>query len=130
MPSTPCNSSARLGTAGLGLAALMGMAIGCANPAVKQRLARREQNLQRTAQVFAELEADRDKQLQRTAQLARDQHQRDIQNTARNATEIERRCRAEFERWEKEQPGYRQAIGRELEGNVNNLEPTLIDILY
>gem|GEM_PF-2796795 len=113
-----------------GCTLLIGTAVGCDSPAARTQLARRERSANFVRQHFAESEARCANNLTRLGELARKQHERDILYTKHNAAKLERAFPEECLNWQRKAPAYREAINRELAGNVANLEPTLIKILY
>lgn len=97
---------------------------GCDNPVLRERWARREENLARTAKWLAELEADRQERLQRACDLLADQHQRDLANTRQIPALIQARHKQDVDRWQESLPRHRERFDEQMRGDLANIERT------
>jgi len=114
---------------GLLVAIAMASLVGCENPAMQKRTARREKSLQQTASLLAECEADLAERLGRTLDELRERHERDVARTRENPSRIQRRLQDDADRWQARQPVHRNRIRDELKGDPANIERTLPKVL-
>lgn len=116
----------RLGFIGLILAG----AAGCEDSRHQDRLARREDNLQRTCNMLSQQEAERPALLAKTLNMLQEKHERDIERCRDNPRVIRDYFQRDIDRWNEGQPYYLQGIQHQTEGDCDNIEDTLPLILY
>lgn len=102
---------------------------GCDNPAMKERAARRADNLRCTCELLAEREAACPEKFGRTLELLEQRHERDIARSAENPAKLQRWLRKDLDRWEGRWPRHRERIQKKLRGDPASIERTLPQML-
>jgi hypothetical protein len=116
-----CRPALALLTTGLALACS-----ACGNREIEKNFARRSQNLRTTVGLMVEEEQRRPACLEKTAGFIERQNKHDVQKTVvENPTTMREWFNEEFNRWERLQPAYQEAIGHELGGNLESIEHTI-----
>jgi hypothetical protein len=98
---------------------------GCESPALKERFARRERNLDYTFRILADMEERRDGNLDHTGRLLAGMHDRDVANSRENPDRLRRWIQADFDRWDRNLPGHEKRFDRLMAGDPANIERTL-----
>lgn len=111
------------------MAFLMGISLalllaGCNDHASRKQINRRTENMARTARQFQEEEEQRPESLAWTLQTLREQHQKDVQNSAENPRRLGRMIQDDFDRWAERQPAYQKEIKNQLKGDPDNIRRT------
>ena len=97
---------------------------GCNEAASRRQIDRRVGNIEATCKQLRQAEAARPNSLAWTLQTLRDQHRRDTEACANNASRVDKMVEDEFERWNKRQPAYHKAIEKQLQGDCEGIGRT------
>lgn len=103
---------------------------GCDTPAVQKARHAREGALARSAQMVGTLDKHRSDKLARTGAIMAEKQRRNEEGIRSDMDEIARLLEQEFETWEEKQPGFRRAIGHQLEGDAASIERTAPRFVY
>lgn len=115
----------------MGLWAALGCFLaGCEDPAARAHLERREQNLDKTARMFWSIEEAEPRAMSIVVDAAREQHEKDLHESAANPGRIGALIEEDFARFRDRQPLYRQGLEDRLRGRPENISRTWPDIIY
>lgn len=111
-------------------AAWLCLAAGCESPQVERARVLREQAMARSVALVKSVEERRDEKLAATFRIIERQHRQDVAASRRNARAIADWPAREFENWDRLEPGYREAIRHQLEGDPAAIERTWPHLIY
>ena len=97
---------------------------GCESPEADQRMAMREGNLRKTANLLESKEREHPEQLRSTVRLMEKRYQQDIRESSANRDRVENWINADFDHWERVAPLYKQEFERRMQGDERSIERT------
>ncbi len=103
---------------------LLAVVAGCESPEADQRIAMREGNLRKTANLLEKIEREHPEQLRGTVRLLEKWHQRDIRESNANSDRVENWINADFDHWEQVAPLYKQEFEDRMQGDERSIERT------
>jgi hypothetical protein len=122
---TALRAAVRWAAAPVALVGLAGL-LGCQDPLVRERLSDRQRTLRWTCDTLAYRETHAGERLHRTDEYVRDNWQRDVANTRRDASAVRAYIEFDVQRFEERQSLYRDEALEILYGKPQNLRPMVI----
>ena len=108
------------------IATLAWLLAGCQNPEMRERHARRKDNLNRTIEMLREAEGEqREQNLARTMTMIEKRYDRDCQQARENTTILKKWWAEQFERWDAARPVYAQRFKELMAGDPDSMRRTL-----
>ncbi len=115
---------------GFGVVFLLAGVVGCENPAHRERVAMRENNLRKTTDLLVEIEASRCEKMRQTLDMLRDWYNHDLAKSRRAAADAEQWFHDDITQWQRREPYNRELLEDLSRGNVRQIEETIPLILY
>jgi hypothetical protein len=103
---------------------------GCEQPNHQARIAYRENNLRATVAMLQDVENHHPETLRGTVAMLQDINRYDQQATQRNAGELDRAVKGEFDLWREREPVYRERIRELMQGDPGAIDRTIPWMLY
>lgn len=115
---------------GFGLLFLLAGTAGCQDPAHRERVEMRENNLRETTGMLVEMEASRSETMRRTLDMLRDWYNSDLVKCRRAAADAEQWMHDDLTQWQRNEKYNRELLEDLGRGNVQEIEETIPLILY